>query len=322
MIPHTINIMHALICMLDFAHAFSLSSATPYLPEEPLTKSLSHRDQTDNGITWYKTESFYAPDLQVTKTNETAPGLLFFTPYGAASITNVSITNSSVITTDAGELVWMSPVSNYYSDLRTQSYNNQIYLTFWNSSIGGPDRGNGYGSVDFLDHSLNLAHRVCLADLNIVTPTSTKWPCQVDLHEAQMTNRNTLLVTVYNVTQADLRSVNGSENGWIFDSQFYEVDPSTEEIHFSWKLSDHLDQLALNQSHYPVNLPTHSLGVVQADPWDPFHINSIQGLDDGYLISSRHYWTIYKIFSNGTIDWQWQARDFLPIISTTQLINL
>jgi hypothetical protein len=123
-----------------------------------------------------------------------------------------------------------------------------------------------------------------------------------------MTDRNTLIVTVYNVTQTDLTSVNGSEHGWILDSQFYEVDPSTEEIVFSWKMSDHLHELPVVQSHYPVNFPTYSLGITQACPWDPFHINSIQALVDGYIVSSHHYWTIYKILKNGTIEWQWKAR--------------
>lgn len=209
--------------------------------------------------------------------------------------------------TDTDELVWVSPVSIYYSDLRTQSCNNQTYPTFWNSSIGGPSRGKAYGSVEFLDSSLNLAHRMCLSSLNVVTPSGVKWPCQVDLHEHRTTYRNTLLVTVYNVTQAGLRSVNGSENGRILDSQFYEVIPATEDILFSWKFSDHFDQLSVIQSRYTVNLPTYSLVFTQAYPWGPFHINSIQGLDDEYLISSWHYWTIYKIFSNGTIDWQWKT---------------
>lgn len=292
--------MHSLLCMLALAQVSTFGFAAPSVLKADYAKSLSRRD--DLGIQTYQTESFVAPILQFTKSDLTAPGLLFLTPDGTTSTTN-----GTMIMSDNGELVWQSEISNYYTDLRSQPYNGQTYLTFWNSSLRGPSRSNGYGSVDFLDQSLNLAHRVCLANLNIVTATGTKWPCQVDLHEAQMTNRNTLLVTVYNVTQADLRSVNGSGNGWILDSQFYEIDPSTERILFAWKLSDNLDKLPLTESHYPLSFPTYNLGVAQVAPWDPFHINSIQALDDGYLISARHYWTIYKISNNGSIDWQWQA---------------
>ena len=304
--------MLTIICMLALAQIVTHGFAGSYNPAATLARSLSPDSGYPGGFTTYRTEYFTTEILQYAKTNKSAPGLLFFTPDGPSS----SINRTSIMS-DTGELVWQSelyPDENSYANLRTQSYNNQTYLTFWNSSLESPDRGYGFGSVYFLDNSLNLAHQVCLADLNIVTATGHKWPCQVDLHEAQMTKRNTLLVTVYNVTQADLRSVNGTEDGWILDPQFYEVDPSTEEILFSWKFSDHIDELPLSQSHYPLNLPTYSLGHVQANPWDPFHINSIQGLDDGYLISSRHFWTVYKIFNNGTIAWQWKACTLAPII--------
>lgn len=307
--------MRIFLYMLALAQITTLGIAGSYSP----ARSLSPGSEYLGGYSTYKTEHFITPFLQYAKTNKSAPGLLFFTPDGPTSSWN-----RTSIMSDTGELVWQSDDigDNSYTHLRTQSYHNQTYLTFWNSSLGGPSQSHGYGSVDFLDQSLNLAHQVCLADLNIVTPTGHKWPCQIDLHEAQMTNRNTLLVTIYNVTQADLRSVNGTEDGWILDAQFYEVDPSTEKILFSWKFSDHIDDLPFTQSHYPLNLPTYSLGHVQANPWDPFHINSIQGLDDGFLISSRHYWTVYKIFNNGSIAWQWQACTLSPILLTLFLTQI
>lgn len=129
--------MRALFCILALAQAFCLGLAPPSDTEASLSKSVSRRDLNGtgdlsiNGTTTYLTETFVAPELKYTKqTGFTAPGLLFFTPYGASSATNRSITNSSVIMTDTGELVWMSPISNYYTDLRTQSYNNQTYLNF------------------------------------------------------------------------------------------------------------------------------------------------------------------------------------------------
>ncbi len=178
----------------------------------------------------FLTEAFVAPVFNVTHNGPTSPGYLFLTPDGPTSNTN-----ASMIVANDGQLVWHGGLSNFYTNLRTQAYHNQTYLTFWNSSIGGPTRGNGYGAVEFLDSSYKLAYRICLAELNIVTPTGVKWSCNVDLHEAQMTSRHTLLVTVYNVTQADLTSVQGPKNGWILDTQFYEVDVCSEKILFSWK---------------------------------------------------------------------------------------
>ncbi|KAJ5926625.1 hypothetical protein N7516_008398 [Penicillium verrucosum] len=39
----------------------------------------------------------------------------------------------------------------------------------------------------------------------------------VDMHENTITSDGTMLVTSYNVTQTDLSSVGGPENGWIID---------------------------------------------------------------------------------------------------------
>jgi hypothetical protein len=152
-----------------------------------------------------------------------------------------------------------------------------------------------------------MAHRICRGDLDITTANNASYECYVDMHEVQMTNRGTILVASYNVTQADLRSVNGSQNGWVLDLQFREVNVATGEVLLTWKYSDHLDQMLYNQSHYPLSIENAPLGEVQAFPWDAFHINSIQALDDVSLLSSRHYWTIYKFNKNGTMEWQLQV---------------
>jgi hypothetical protein len=54
-----------------------------------------------------------------------------------------------------------------------------------------------------------------------------KVDCQADLHESYVTDRGSLLVTGYNLTQADLTSVNGSAQGWVYDSLFFDIDIET-----------------------------------------------------------------------------------------------
>jgi hypothetical protein len=114
--------MQAMFCILALAQAFCLSLAAPSVLEASFSKSISRRDLngtgdlTSNGTTTYLTETFAAPELKYLKNDLAAPGFLFFTPYGAPSPPNRGITNSSVIMTDDGELVCMSPFSNYYTD--------------------------------------------------------------------------------------------------------------------------------------------------------------------------------------------------------------
>jgi Arylsulfotransferase (ASST) len=49
-----------------------------------------------------------------------------------------------------------------------------------------------------------------------------------------VTERGSLLVTGYNLTQVDLTSVNGSADGWIYNSLFFEIDIESKEILFQW----------------------------------------------------------------------------------------
>lgn len=90
----------------------------------------------------------------------------------------------------------------------------------------------------------------------------------------------------------------GPANGWIFDGIFHEIDIATQEVLFTWRSTDHLDEIPFSASQ---ELPV--TGTSEASPWDYFHINSIQPLPDGYLVNSRHCFQTYKISKNGSIEW-------------------
>jgi hypothetical protein len=124
--------------------------------------------------------------------------------------------------TNDGTLVWSAATANY-TNLRIQEADGKPALTYWNGS-GSPNpasQGKGYGAVYILDTSYNVKHIVC-PHINLKTIGDVDYPCQADVHESYMTERNTLLVTAYNITQTDLTSVGGTVDGWIFDSLFLE----------------------------------------------------------------------------------------------------
>lgn len=120
---------------------------------------------------------------------------------------------------------------------------------------------------------------------------------QGDLHEFQITENGTALMTAYDPIQADLSSVGGASNGWIFDSVFQEVDIESGELLFQWRASD----------HYQVNESFASLGEKGGSietAWDYFHINSIDKDSSGnYYISSRYMHTVTCIRPSGEIAW-------------------
>jgi hypothetical protein len=53
-----------------------------------------------------------------------------------------------------------------------------------------------------------------------------------------ITPHGTIVVTAYNLTMADLTAVGGNSNGYVWDSQFYEVDIKTGEVLFRWSALD------------------------------------------------------------------------------------
>lgn len=204
-----------------------------------------------------------------------------------------------------GELVWQGP-SGTSTDMRVQSINGTDYITYWQGNASAAF-GNAYGAVHILDDTYTEVNTICLANVYFQTSNNYSYACNVDMHEHQVTDRGSMVITAYNVTQHDLSSVGGPANGWILESQFYDVDIITGEILFEWKSLDHLDSIPLNQSQELLQLFGHPTGRTQSLPWDYFHVNSVQAVADGYILNARHYWKVIKIKQDGSIDWQLQV---------------
>jgi hypothetical protein len=102
------------------------------------------------------------------------------------------------------------------------------------------------------------------------------------MHEFQITRDDTALFALYDTQPADLRIVDGPENGWIYDGVFQEVDVETNELLFQWRASDHFK---FNEAYRG----PEDRGGSKDMPWDFFHINSIDKDSRGnFLVSSRY----------------------------------
>lgn len=124
-----------------------------------------------------------------------------------------------------------------------------------------------------------------------------------------MTSRGTLLATVRNVTTADLRSVGGPKNGYVYDSIWVEVDPTTDKLLFLWSAVAHVDQLnffELSQSRPKGNHRGQNI----SDSWDFFHMNSVAEVPEpmgGYITSARILDAGIKLDRNGNVEWYVQV---------------
>jgi len=204
-----------------------------------------------NNTTWpyqnYKSQpTLQPPQLNITRNGTPSPGYLFFAPAGAKSHQTAPL-----ITTNDGELVYQGAKNNSAFNWGVQTYRNESVIVYWNGTIYPEPAGRGYGNVYILDNTYSIIGNVSLPG-HFVTSAGTSFASNIDLHEIYVTNRDSVLVTANNVTQADLTSVGGPGDGWVIGGMMYEIDIKTNEVLFSWNSLDHLDQIPFSVSTYPL----------------------------------------------------------------------
>ena len=248
----------------------------------------------------YKSSPFNPPELEITTNGKPlASGSIFISPSDQTQVQATKDT-APMIMTETGQLVWHGPMVDA-TNFRVASYEGKSILTFWTGSKSpGANVGHGYGKVTFLNSTYNEILTIC-PQLGIRAPDNATFDCQADFHESFITDRNTLLVTAYNVTETDLSSIGGPANGWVFDCLFFELDPKTGDILFRWSALEHV----------PVNETKLKFagrgGLNQSVPFDWFHINSVENIGNRFLVNSRHLWTTYLVSANGDIEWTLQG---------------
>ncbi|HEV2592264.1 MAG TPA: arylsulfotransferase family protein [Gaiellaceae bacterium] len=216
--------------------------------------------------------TFRVPTIDVLTRAYPAPGYLF------VATLNGPGQRGPCILDDHGNVVWFKPLDKTAIDFRVQQYGGKPVLTWWEGQISQLGVGQGEGVI--LDQTYTEIARVRAGN-----------GLQADVHELLLTPKGTALVTIYNSVQRDLTAVGGpaSHNTW--DSIIQEIDIKTGNVLFEWHSLDHVP---ITDSYAPV-----------LDPYDYFHINSIEVDYDGNLIvSARNTSAIYKIDkSTGNVMW-------------------
>ena len=120
-----------------------------------------------------------------------------------------------------------------------------------------------------------------------------------DLHEFQITQDGTALITMHQETQTPTSS-NGLSTSWIYDSVFQEIDIHSGELVFEWHASDHfpVDESKVDKENGRGDSPGNA--------FDFFHINSIdKGADGNFLVSSQYMGAVACISrEDGRVLWQ------------------
>ena len=225
------------------------------------------------------------PDVTVSSKAQTATGDLFLAPYSGIGQYGPMILN------EHGGLIWfkpLSPAGARAADFRVQQYEGKPVLTWWQD----PLIVNGSRTAG--DVIANSAYQE-IAEIRAGNGY------QPDLHEFQITPQGTALITVFDAIDCNLSAVGGPRDGAVADTLLQEIDLKTGLVVYEWHSLDHVSL----QNSYSSAAPT-SL----REPFDYFHINSIDVEQDGeLLVSSRNTWAAYDVDpKTGQVRWELGGR--------------
>jgi hypothetical protein len=212
-------------------------------------------------------------------------GDIFISPFGDAS----TYANGAEILDTKGNVVWFHgvPAGQEASDFRTQTYDGQPVLTWWQGTgLGGLSSGTDYIYND---------HYQQIATVNAGNGLSA------DGHEFLITPWNTALILSYTTATANLTSIGGPADQTVINGVVQEIDIATGKVLFQWNSADHVPY---SQSEQP-------LPASPSTPWDWFHVNAVKLDTNGnLLIDARDTWTTYEVNPfNGNIVWQLGGKD-------------
>ncbi|CAI7632381.1 unnamed protein product [Penicillium viridicatum] len=241
---------------------------------------------------FYKSRpDIYPPVFNVEKSDpdKLSPGYIFITPYELQN-------PGPYIYDNTGELVWsgwgVSGPGNAHG-LHVCKYNGADHLCFFQ---GNQQKGYCRGHGIIMDKNYRVVRSV--------QPGGGM--ASSDMHEFRPINDGkTALMTIYQQRQFDMTPWNVKTGvGWLMESVFQEIDVETNKVLFEWRSLDHVDPSS--SYTWPSHTDTSGTGLNVHEPWDYFHINSIDKNGAGdYLISSRHTSAIYKISGkDGSVVWR------------------
>ena len=215
------------------------------------------------------------PDLKpppvriLTPARGTAPGYVFIAPKK-----NVAQAGPMIVD-NRGRLVWFRPLNTRgVTDFRVQTYRGRPVLTWWR---GRPIGSSTNGNYAIVDSSYRPVARLRPGN-GLVG----------DIHEFLITPRDTALMTIFHRVQRGDRT--------IFEGALQELDIATGRVLFEWHSIDHV---ALDETY-------ERPPILASQPYDYFHVNSIDEDTDGnLLVSARNTHAVYKIDRDtGEILWR------------------
>jgi hypothetical protein len=260
--------------------AAKLRAARSRTPAAPVAQAPRSAPAASQYQSFHSRPDLRPPVVTVSPQARTATGELFLAPYSGKGQYGPMILDAH------GGLLWFErlPAGTRAADFRVQQYEGKPVLTWWQD----PLVANGSRRAGMV--IANSAYR----DIAIVRAGNGY---QADLHEFQIRPSDTALITVYDAIDCDTSAVGGPRNGAVADTLFQQIDLRTGLVMYEWHSLDHVPL----QSSYATASSTG-----RAEPFDYFHINSVDVEHDGnLLIDARNTWAAYSVDARtGRVLWE------------------
>jgi hypothetical protein len=213
-----------------------------------------------------------------------APGFIFIAVKGGKNKPS-----GPAIADNRGRIVWYHEVPHGLeaTDFRTQTYRGRPVLTWWQGTIS--KAGVGRGEYVVYDDEYRELETLKAGN-----------GLDGDLHEFQLTPRGTAYITAYHEVPADLTSVGGPKDGFVYDSVVQELDVATGAVKFEWHSLEHVPLTeSLQANREPAKHAT------SLRPFDYFHVNSTADAPGGnILVSGRNTSALYLLARDGRVLWR------------------
>lgn len=221
-------------------------------------------------LSFHSVPTLHPPEVQVSSDPDRSSGDIFLTP-------SHSYQAGLMILNPEGKLVWFQPVYGWVANLEKQHYQGRPVLTWWQGRT-----------------PTSRAEDVVLSTTyQVVAVLGRAGGYAPDLHEFQITPQGTALIDSVGTVTGNLTSYGGSAHGSVKDDVIQERDLKTGRVLWAWH----------SLGHVPIS--DSYLKKPSSEPYDYFHLNSIQQLPGGdLLVSARDTSAVYLIDrQTGTVVW-------------------
>jgi EmrB/QacA subfamily drug resistance transporter len=254
---------------------------------------------TDGALSFVSEPRLHPAELIPTQdaaTADLAPGYIFIAPMYNLNHPPIIGQSGPLILDHELQPVWFKPEpeSRIAGNLDMQTYQGEPVLTWWR------------GEITKTGQTLSGEWVVVDENYRTVAKLRGRGGWHLTLHSFVIKGDHAWVTANRNAPK-DLSRYGGAYNGALIDSAVQEYDLKTGRLVRSWSALEHVP---LSQSRE--SLPTNGF------PWDAYHVNSIQLVDDDkFLVSMRSTWAAYLVDNDsGRIEWTLGGRhsdfDFGP----------